>query len=297
MSQRVYTVSRSPAAASGFETPQGPARRPGHQGAAGPAPAVSAQKLLVRGKGPVPMPLDESGFETLFDPKRDRRIRIGDTAARPWRMICSLRIVAPGGRSVGTGWFIGPRTIITAGHCVYARSMGGWAEEITVIPGRDGDDQKFGQVTSATFDTISRWIEDQDPDFDYAAIHLPAPIGEQTGWFSVAVKSDAALEGSLVNVSGYPIDQGRGAQQWFHANRVLRALPDRIFYDIDTYAGQSGSPVWLYDEDAPDEPQVVAIHAYGFGGTPESLAITANSAPRITHTVFACLQEWADKYA
>ena len=295
MSNDVFTVSKPKAIDDGAESAREPRRRAGDRGSADAAPGLSARKLLVRGKGELPTPVDETGFESIYDPNDDRRTRILDTESWPWRMICSLRIDAPGGRSVGTGWFIGPRTVITAGHCVYTRNMGGWADQITVVPGRDDNEQKFGSTVSEDFDTINRWVEHQDPDFDYAAIHLSEPLGAQTGWFSVAIKTRAELEGSLVNVCGYPADRARGAQQWFHANRVLRALPERIYYNVDTYGGQSGSPVWLYDLAEPDEPQVVAIHAYGFGGTARGLDIKANSAPRITDAVFERLQEWADK--
>lgn len=296
MSDELYSVSKPRVAEGAVESALEPVMRPGHRGSTSAPAGVSARKLLVRGKGHLPAPVDESGFESIFDPNADRRARILDTDDWPWRMICSLRIEAPGGRTVGTGWFIGPRTVITAGHCVFARNMGGWADRITVTPARDDNEQAFGQVVSDDFDTINRWVEDQDPDFDYAAIHLNQPLGEQTGWFSVAVKGRAQLEGSLVNISGYPVDRARGAQQWFHANRVLRALDNRIYYNVDTFGGQSGSPVWLYDDDDPDEPRVVAIHAYGFGGTDRNLGIKANSAPRITTSVFELLKSWADKY-
>ena len=163
--------------------------------------------------------------------------------------------------------------------------MGGWADEIEVRPGRDENEEPFSKTTATHFATVDSWIYDRDPDFDYGVIHLDEDLGEQTGWFGFSSKGDLALSDSLVNISGYPADKNFGRQQWHHANRVLRPEANRIFYDVDTYGGQSGSPVWIY-EDESDVPVVIGIHAYGVGGTPTSFQITANSGPRINELVF-----------
>ena len=66
---------------------------------------------------------------------RDDRVRIRSTTRIPWRLCCQLIITMKDGRgSRCTGWFIGPRTVMTAGHCVYSHSAGGWARQIQVIP-------------------------------------------------------------------------------------------------------------------------------------------------------------------
>ena len=39
----------------------------------------------------------------------------------------------------------------------------------------------------------------------------------------------------------------------------------------------------------------VGIHAYGIGGTPGSLGITANSAPRIIPEVFDTISGWIEQ--
>jgi V8-like Glu-specific endopeptidase len=79
--------------------------------------------------------------------------------------------------------------------------------------------------------------------------------------------------------------------QYFHKNRILRVTEHRLFYDVDPFGGQSGAPVWVQPEGA-NEPLAVGIHAYGVGGTPANLGITANSAPRIIPEVFDQIQAW-----
>lgn len=76
------------------------------------------------------------GIETVI--LDDGRVRISQTALLPWRMICALRITGSNGvRAVGTGWLIGPRTLVTAGHCVHHPDLGGWAARIEVSAGRE----------------------------------------------------------------------------------------------------------------------------------------------------------------
>lgn len=269
----------------------------GGAGAEPPGDSLSARYLLVKGKSEAPMarrfgPRARGGLETVIGV--DDRQRILETTMAPWRMICALRMTAEGGgAAIGTGWLVGPRTVMTAGHCVHSTEFfGGWASEIEVSPGRNGQvELPFGTLVSRRFSSVDRWVGDEDPDYDVGCIHLSEPIGDRIGWFGLACIPSDGLEQYLVNISGYPADRGWGTEQYFHANRVIRVTDRRLFYDVDTYGGQSGAPVWVYRDGDP-LPQVVGIHAYGIGGTPVSFAITANSAPRIIPEVFEQIKAW-----
>ena len=55
----------------------------------------------------------------------DEREQITQTDQYLWRAIASLRITArDGSHWIGTGWFISPRTLVTAGHCVFIKGSG-----------------------------------------------------------------------------------------------------------------------------------------------------------------------------
>lgn len=267
----------------------------GHKGSMPSSESNAADDLIVVGKSNSRMrpSLARVGTETVIG--IDERVRISDTDKLPWRKIAALTLKpkAPFTSTfIGTGWFIGPRTLLTAGHCVFSESdFGGWIESIEVSPGRNGAKFPYGTVTATRFSATTVWQNRPDPDYDIGCIHLDHPLGDEVGYLKIASLTDQDLEGALLNVSGYPGDRGGGEQQFFHANRVLRTSARRVFYDIDTYGGQSGSPVW-HQASPEAEPVAIGIHAYGVGGTPGAWGITANSGPRLIPEMVQMIKEW-----
>lgn len=268
----------------------------GGQGSKKSGRSRAMERFVVTGKGdPIERRLEGFGGALESVIGADMRERILETDLLPWRMICSLRMFADGGGgAIGTGWLVGPRTIITAGHCVHhQRFFSGWAKKIEVSAGRDGTEFPFDTVTATRFSSVDKWVADADPDFDIGCIHLDEALGDTVGWFSIGSLPPDELESHMVNISGYPADRGRGTEQYFHKNRILNVSGRRVFYDVDTAGGQSGAPVWIHEKKGAP-PLVVGIHAYGTGGTPFDLGITANSAPRIIPEVFDQIAAWID---
>jgi glutamyl endopeptidase len=214
----------------------------------------------------------------------DDRVRIRETTRFPWRVICALRIYsAAGDQYVGTGWLAGPRTVITAGHCVYLDAMGGWADRVEISPARNGRDRPFSSIASSEFQSVRGWTIEGKREHDYAAIILPADQAvPEVGHFGYAVYDGSSLVGSYLNLSGYPADKDEGTQ-WWSARSTRKVDAARIWYDVDTAAGQSGAPVWRLDARTARRV-VVAIHTNG--------AQTGNSATRITDQVFANIERW-----
>lgn len=222
--------------------------------------------------------------ETVHGP--DDRVQINNTSAYPWRVHASLLITAADNSQwIGTGWFIGSRTLITAGHVVYIKNSGvdgrdGFVKSMAVMPGRNGSNLPFGSVTATNFRTVVGWAQSGDQNYDYGAIILPSPLGEQTGWFGFGSYSDATLQASNVNISGYPGDKPSGTQ-WYDWQKVASVGPRKVYYDIDTFGGQSGSAVYRI---TGGSRYGVAVHAYG--------GATTNSGTRITKPVFDNFVSW-----
>ena len=216
----------------------------------------------------------------------DNRVQITTTSVYPWRVHASLLITAADNSQwIGTGWFIGPHTLMTAGHVVHIKNSGvqgrdGWVKRIQVMPGRNGGSLPFGSVTSTNFRSVTGWTNSGDENFDYGAILLPNNLGNTTGWLGFGVYSDADLTNSVGNISGYPGDKPSGTQ-WYDARKIASVNSRKVFYDIDTFGGQSGSAVYRIINGARFG---VAIHAYG--------GATTNSGTRIVTAVFNNMVAW-----
>lgn len=221
----------------------------------------------------------------------DDRVRVTNYALYPWRCICSLLITAnTGGQYIGTGWLVSPRLVLTAGHCVYMADENGWASQIEVIPGRNGTERPFGSAISRELRSVSGWTQDNDSNCDYGAIMLPPDkrYGEQLGWFGYATRDDDYLESITVNLAGYPGDGGKAGQQedgsqWYNFRTIKEVMDWQISYEIDTYGGQSGAPVWEMTSNG--SRYGVGIHTWGTS--------VVNGATRITRGVFDNIVLWA----
>lgn len=268
----------------GFEedvTPPG-----GHESAAAGGQEWKAPNIQFRDIGEASFgPPPKSQMETVHGV--DNRVRIQNTSDYPWRVHASLLITAADGSMwVGTGWFIGPHTLATAGHCVYIKHSNvvgrdGWVQGIKVMPGRNGTSLPYEFVTATEFYSVRGWAENGDENYDYGAIVIPKDLGNTTGFFGIGVYTDDDLKETIANISGYPSDKDPGTQ-WYDKNKVASVSASKVYYDIDTVGGQSGSAVYRIIN---GKQYGVAIHAYG--------GATHNSGTRITNPVYTNLTDWA----
>jgi len=251
-----------------------------------PTQVCSSDKLIVRGKQDAPLVSKTSFGQSLLVPGHDRRSRVLDTTFDPWRKICALEITSKDGDSfIGTGWIAGPRLVITAGHCVFNSSYNGWMESIEVIPGRDGDSEPFGRYRSKLLCSMERWTSAGDENYDIGAIILSEDLDSRLGSFSFGFYPDHQLKTQMVNISGYPIC-GVGEEQMHHSNRICSVTDHKLYYDVDTEGGQSGSPIWMYPKDSIT-PVVIGVHSNGAG-----TRLNANSGVRVTPVLADKISEW-----
>src|SRR6185369_441348 len=221
------------------------------------------------------------------------RQRAVDTRLSPFRKVCDLVITAAdNGLHSGTAFFISPRMLLTCGHCLFIFDPGtaahGPVRKVLIMPARNGETNPaqslvgWVEVTTENMRVHDRWRLEGNLEFDYGVLILPPnqPLGSQVGSFNVSPFPDQQLNGARPTLSGYPDNVPEGTQ-WFETNPIRQVTPTRLFYDIFTFGGQSGSPVFF-----ANNTQQTACAIHNFGNVP------FNSGVRITPDVIAQLNAW-----
>jgi glutamyl endopeptidase len=104
-----------------------------------------------------------------------------------------------------------------------------------------------------------------------------------------------AMDGKLLNhqvtLRGYPGDKSPYGTEWTMGGVLEQLTQTRVGYSIDTFGGQSGSPVYgkFAFGQQTCKPCVLGIHGYGVGVNP---FLTRNSGLRVTQQVFQNLLAW-----
>jgi len=266
---------------------------PGSFGTLPPPQAESKDGLEIVKTKPSGKPKIPPGFLMPFNViGDDDRTEIEDTSDFPNRSICFLRITfADGSTGTGTGWLVAPRTVISAGHCVFDHPTGGRVISVEVTPGASRKNPApFGSYLCTQVACSEAWQKDgwklNQPDVhdhDYGAIFLneDSRVGELLGYFGYQDIQTEILQSRPFCLCGYPSDKPEHSQ-WYHVRNLSGVNERNLSYEIDTYFGQSGAPVWYVGKDG--NRFVIGVHNAG--------SSRANFATRLNDPVFQQIKTW-----
>ncbi|KAL6718682.1 hypothetical protein ACLMJK_002916 [Lecanora helva] len=216
----------------------------------------------------------------------DERIQVDRVHFAPggkYRSIVKLFIhyefQKPGGWAMGTGWLITPDVFVTAGHCSYDWSHKmGRATEVKAYIGYDGRHSEkdpsvqFRQVKRIV--TTEGWVKTKgQKSFDVSFMQVDKPF---TGITPIRYEETPSQGTLVLGVVGYPGDlsdkqtgeKGAHMYEMFLPTQFdLSTQADTMLeYQIDTFGGNSGSPVLRQDS-------LVSIGAHVYGGSFNSASV------------------------
>ena len=176
----------------------------------------------------------------------DGRTKVTDTTEFPYSAVLYIEIKwSDGTLYTGTAFMISDNVAVTAAHCIYDSSHGGWAKSITVWPGKDGFglwNNPYGSVDVSYMSANSLFVDGNEM-YDYGVLILKSDVGDETGWFGLTYSdSTEDISGTNITISGYPGDDRY--YQYTMSGTVSRCQGIRIFTTIDIVGGNSGSPVY-----------------------------------------------------
>ena len=240
---------------------------------------------------------------------RDDRIPVDPTSSismYPWSTMCFIQVQFPDNSwHAGSGSLVGKHHVLTAGHVISKKELGGWAKTVKVYPAINGwAHQPYGSY-EGFFHSVNFWTEDENSEWDFGMIILNKDVqakdGSTPGTLGVMSMDNENLTSQAVNLTGYPGEKA-GATLWTSSGMITDVGSETFDYEIDDTAGDSGAPVWKYwsKEDGKLAPFIVGINAYEHSKTiPDwyTLGITShtrlwNSATRISSQKLNFIKDW-----
>lgn len=214
----------------------------------------------------------------------DDRVRVSPTTSYPWSAIVKLRATWGTDVYISSGAMIDKNHVLTAGHCVYSHSRGGWADSVKVIPGADSGIEPFGYAWPLNIRCYNSWISSARTIHDFAVITLDRDIGLQTGWMELyTTLSSSSTYTGILNTAGYPADLDFGENMYWTSDNGHAADEYTHWYYLDAFGGQSGSPVWNYDG---INRNIISVFTNSIVG------LDLNYGTRINRNKLDCIKNW-----
>ena len=210
----------------------------------------------------------------------DSRVQVTNTTVTPNSAVVLIVFNQGSSPYICSGSVIAPQYVLTAGHCVY--EAGVYSTNFAIYPGNNGASAPFGVFGATLAYVPPTWIStatgsfgNADVNYDWALLRLNSNVSASVQPFALTNYSDSVLNSIATYINaGYPGDKcsysggvvdycppyngrtgatGQGDTQWTASGSIVPAWLSTylIGNQIDTYGGQSGSPLYITDNNQP----------------------------------------------
>jgi len=178
----------------------------------------------------------------------------------------------------GTGFLVGYDTMVTAGN-IFIQTIDGVRRmvdqcRIYVRQASTSYGSTYYLPKNWTYSTV--YMDEVNDEHDWIVATLSSPLGLENGYFAVR-NWNLSIAGVTATISGYPGSTSSKRYYQYQSSGPIRSYTTkRMSYLIDTEAGNSGSPIFISNN------QVIGIHTGG--GT------QANWGMRIFEGLYAIIE-------
>lgn len=208
----------------------------------------------------------------------DQRRPVQQIWKYPFRAVVRIRAHNSAGIKAGSGFLVGPSTVLTAAHCLHDMDLATPAASAVEVVTANGTALQVGG-----WDTLSRWRNTGDSAADLGCIRLVGAPGAELGYLGTRTITQSETAGDFA-VAGYPLD--RGGHKVLYCDIGANPTIAGAFLDhpIDTEEGQSGSPLFYISD---NQAIAVGVHIRG-----DDAGNGSNRALRLTAPLIERVRNW-----
>ncbi len=174
---------------------------------------------------------------------------------------------------VASGFVVGDNLIATAAHCVYDYDNSMWLNDYKIyFADSNGVVDKSNPITPVQVHIPRNYFNSDDGSYDYALIEVEEDLSDHYVFefgMPYAFRSNSIFKQYDVFVTGYPADLSYAKQMYTGSGHTCGGTSSVIYYNTDTFNGNSGGPVYVKEKTTVNGKEevfntVVGIHARSY---------------------------------
>jgi glutamyl endopeptidase len=149
---------------------------------------------------------------------------------------------------IASGILLSKNVVLTAAHCIFDNSLGGYASAVWAVPGYYYGNEPFGRAYASNFSVWTAWTNNNNYDWDIGLVLFNKCIGEYTGNFGAGTYNDDFFRTNNFHNYSYPASGPYNGEKMYYRHGSFDQVTEHILYfNSQSYGGQSGSGFYYKD--------------------------------------------------